>query len=69
MAMVQSVDAAPVPSLNVVNLVRDTIELTVIAIGRLQADVVLGICPVDADVGHVLAVCEMVHVSPPNVIP
>jgi hypothetical protein len=36
---------------------------------RLQTDIMLGIGPVNADISRVLIVCEMVHGSPPNVVP
>lgn len=39
------------PFIDACNLMGNAIELALIVIGRLQADVVLGICPIDADIG------------------
>jgi hypothetical protein len=54
---------------NVGYLVRQTSELPLPTSRRLQADIMLGVCPVNADVGRELAVFKMVHAPPPDVIP
>ena len=40
------------PLIDARNLVGNAIELALIIVGRLQADVVLRICPINADIGR-----------------
>src|ERR1019366_1285392 len=56
------------PFVDAGHLVRNAVELAPIAAGRLQADVVLGIAPIDTDIDRKwLSVCR-VHVLSPKVI-
>jgi hypothetical protein len=55
--------------LDIVNSVRYALKLALITVRRLQADVMLGIRPVEADVGRILTVRERVHVQSPSVLP
>jgi len=51
------------PLINTINLVRDTVELTVISIASLYANIMLGICPVDTNVGNEMLSHGHCHVS------
>jgi hypothetical protein len=55
------------PLLDAINLVLKAIELAWRAVGRLQADVVLGVSPIDADEGGEFTVAWRLHGEPPGV--